>query len=102
MVCMRAVDAHLHLWDPGILDYDWLDGPLLRSFGPEDVDAALAGLPEAPGFVFVQADCAPAQSIAEVDWVASLASRVGVRGIVAHAPLEDPAETDRHLAAYAE
>jgi len=102
MVRMRAVDAHLHLWDPEILEYDWLEGPLLRSFGPEELDAALAGIPDAPGFVFVQAECAPAQSIAEVDWVASLASHVGVRGIVARAPLEDHAETDLHLAAYAE
>ncbi|MFD4958295.1 amidohydrolase family protein [Microbacterium sp. NPDC058389] len=98
---MRAVDAHLHLWDPEVLEYDWLEGPLLRSFGPEELDAALAGIPDAPGFVFVQAECAPAQSIAEVDWVAALASRVGVRGIVARAPLEDPAETDVHLAVYA-
>ena len=99
---MRAVDAHLHLWDPELLEYAWLTGSLLRPFGPDELDAALAGIPDAPGFVFVQAECAPAQSIAEVDWVSSLASRVGVRGIVARAPLEDPAETDRHLAAYAE
>ncbi|MBW9095090.1 amidohydrolase family protein [Microbacterium jejuense] len=100
---MRVVDSHLHLWDPAILDYDWLDGPLLRSFGPDDLDAALVDAPAGEyGFVFVQADCAPGQSIAEVDWVTSLAPRARVRGIVAQAPLEDPAATDAHLAAYAE
>ncbi|MBD3942169.1 amidohydrolase family protein [Microbacterium sp. NEAU-LLC] len=100
---MRVVDSHLHLWDPELLDYGWLEGALLRSFGPSELDGALAAAPDAEyGFVFVQADCAPDQSIAEVDWVLSQASRVGVRGIVAHAPLEDPAATDTHLAAYAE
>lgn len=103
MVRMRVVDAHLHLWDPAVLSYDWLEGPLLRSFGPAELEAAVAEAPEAAfGFVFVQADCAPGQSVAEVDWVATLADRVGVRGIVAHAPLEDSRATAEHLAAYAE
>ncbi|MDW4572162.1 amidohydrolase family protein [Microbacterium sp. M3] len=100
---MRVVDGHLHLWDPDVLTYEWLEGRLLRSFGPDDLDLALQDAPEADcGFVFVQADCAPDQSIAEADWVASLASRVPVRGIVAHAPMEDPAATEAHLAAFAE
>ena len=51
--------------------------------------------------MFVQAECAPEQSVAEVDWVASLAPQVALRGIVARAPLEDPAATDEHLAAFA-
>ncbi len=49
----------------------------------------------------MQAECAPEQSVAEVDWVASLAPRVALRGIVARAPLEDPAATEEHLAAFA-
>jgi L-fuconolactonase len=81
------------------LTYEWLDGPLLRSFGPDELDAALAEAPDADyGFVFVQAECAPEQSLAEVDWVASLAGRVPLRGIVARAPLEDLIATDALLA----
>ncbi|MDR7183760.1 L-fuconolactonase [Microbacterium trichothecenolyticum] len=100
---MRVVDGHLHLWDPEVLTYEWLEGPLLRSFGPDELDVALQDAPEADcGFVFVQAECAPEQSIAEVDWVASLTDRVPVRGIVARPPLEDPGATDEHLAAFAE
>lgn len=96
---MRVVDGHLHLWDPEALTYEWLDGPLLRSFGPDELDAALAEAPDADyGFVFVQAECAPEQSLAEVDWVASLAGRVPLRGIVARAPLEDLIATDALLA----
>ncbi|MFC8680442.1 amidohydrolase family protein [Microbacterium ureisolvens] len=97
------MDAHLHLWDTDVLTYDWLDGPLLRSFGPDELDVALQDAPDDDcGFVFVQAECAPEQAVAEVDWVSSLADRVPLRGIVARAPLEDPAATDRHLAAFAE
>ena len=81
------------------MTYEWLDGPLLRSFGPDELDAALAEAPDADyGFVFVQAECAPEQSLAEVDWVASLAGRVPLRGIVARAPLEDLIATDALLA----
>ena len=98
---MRVVDGHLHLWDPEVLTYPWLEGSLLRPFGPDELDLALQDLPNVDvGFVFVQAECAPEQSVAEVDWVASLAPRVPLRGIVARAPLEDPAATDEHLAAF--
>ena len=100
---MRVMDGHLHLWDPSVLTYKWLGGALLRPFGPDQLALALQGAPEAErGFVFVQAECAPEQSVAEVDWVASLAQLVGVRGIVARAPLEDPAATANHLLAFAE
>ena len=100
---MRVVDGHLHLWDPTVLSYDWLEGPLLRRFGPDELDAAMHDAPDADrAFVFVQAECAPEQSIAEVDWVESLTARVPVRGIVARAPLEDPAATEQHLEAFAE
>jgi L-fuconolactonase len=103
MMRMRVVDSHLHLWDPELLSYEWLEGPLLRSFGPDELAEATADAPgDRDGFVFVQADCVPEQSIAEVDWVTSLAARADVRGVVAHAPLEDPAATETHLAAYAE
>jgi L-fuconolactonase len=99
---MRVVDGHLHLWDPEVLTYAWLEGSLLRPFGPDELDLALQDAPDVDdSFVFVQAECAPEQSVAEVDWVASLAPRVALRGIVARAPLEDPAATEEHLAAYA-
>lgn len=100
---MRVVDGHLHLWDPAVLSYEWLEGRLLRRFGPDELDVALQDAPDADcGFVFVQAECVPEQSIAEVDWVASLTSRVPVRGVVARVPLEDPAATELHLEAFAE
>lgn len=97
----RVVDGHLHLWDPEALSYTWLSGRLNRRYGATELADTVASAPEADySFVFVQADCLPEQSVAEVDWVTSLARGVGVRGIVARAPLEDAAATDLLLAAY--
>lgn len=82
------VDGHVHFWDPGRLEYRWLAGdPVLgRPFLPADL-AAAGPAPE--GIVFVQADCAAEQSLAEVHWVQQL-RREGapVLGIVAQAALE--------------
>ena len=39
---MTILDAHLHLWDPDVLRYDWLEGDLRRRFGPDDLRAAEA------------------------------------------------------------
>lgn len=95
---MRVLDSHLHLWDPTHLDYAWLEGRLLRPFGPTDLTTALEDAPAASfGFVFVQAECLPEQSLAEVDWVVGLGESLSIRGVVARAPLEDPAATEAHL-----
>ena len=34
---MRVVDSHLHLWDPSVLSYDWLDGDLDDTFAVEQL-----------------------------------------------------------------
>jgi L-fuconolactonase len=82
------IDAHLHLWDPDRLDYDWLrqvPGIAGRQ-GPENWAALGTGVRRA---VFVQADCAPAQALDEVDWIASLAHPdLEILGIIAFASLE--------------
>lgn len=85
---MRVVDTHLHLWDPALLSYPWLDGALARRFGPAELRAA-GGAGRDASYVFVQAECEPAQSWAEVEWVRSLADELPIAGIVARAPLED-------------
>lgn len=81
------IDAHLHLWDPACLQYDWLSHVpgINRAFTPADLKALALPVTQA---VFVQADCDPAQALAEVDWVTALAGQVPVGGIVAYAPLE--------------
>ena len=93
------LDAHLHLWDPGLRRYQWLDGlpALRRRFGPEDVDARPY---ELAGAIFVQADCRDEEALDEVRWVRDVA-RPLVRGIVAYAPVQRGREAAAALAALA-
>lgn len=82
------IDAHLHLWDPVRLDYPWLRHvpAIAGPQGPEQWASLNAGVRRA---VFVQADCAPHQALAEVDWVAGLSHPdLEIQGIIAFAPLE--------------
>jgi L-fuconolactonase len=85
------VDAHVHLWNPAQLRYSWLDGlpALNRTYLPPDYMAASAKA-NVSKFIFVECGCESAQSLAEVDWVSNLAkSEPRLKGIVAHAPLEN-------------
>lgn len=91
------IDAHLHLWDPDQLDYDWLRHvPTIAGRQDPEAWAALdAGVRRA---VFVQADCAPDQALAEVDWVAGLSHpALEILGVVAFAPLEQGEAVGEHL-----
>lgn len=93
------IDAHLHLWDPERLNYSWLSHlpSIAGRRGPEEWAATGSGVRQA---VFVQADCAPAQALDEVDWAAGLAHpHLEVLGIVAFAPLELGEAVAPHLEA---
>ena len=74
------VDAHVHLWDPEVLDYPWLPDALRFAHTAFEGRA-----------VVVEADARGD----ELGWLESLD---GVEAIVAHAPLEGPCD----LAALAE
>jgi L-fuconolactonase len=82
------IDAHLHLWDPARLHYDWLRHvPTIA--GRQDPEAWAALETGVRRAVFVQADCAPDQALSEVDWVAGLSHPdLDILGVVAFAPLE--------------
>ena len=84
------VDAHVHLWDPRRLNYRWLEDieKLNRPYLLPDYDAASRALC-IEKMVFVQCDCLPEQSLAEVQFVDELAEKdARIAGIVAHAPVE--------------
>lgn len=102
---MTTLDAHLHLWDPAVLEYGWLDGRLRRRHGPDELAVAERGADAVAPVVeriFVQADCRADQAGAEVRWAASIAEEARIVGIVAYAPLELGAEAVAPaLAAYA-
>lgn len=82
---MQVIDSHVHIWDPAVLQYDWLaQAPALnRAFLPQD-------LPHTPentrAAVFVQADCRDDQALKEVDWVAG-SGWSDLAAVVAFAPI---------------
>lgn len=63
----RLVDAHVHVWDPGVLRYPWLDDEttLNRPMLPDGIDRSA----HATAMIFVQAACRFDQAMAEVEWV---------------------------------
>jgi L-fuconolactonase len=83
----RVIDSHIHLWDPSVLRYPWLDGDdeLGRPFLPADLRAS-GGPAE---WVMVQAAAESDDEFAELAWIASLASSdPALVGMVVHAPVE--------------
>lgn len=86
------VDAHVHFWDPGQLEYPWLQGlaALQRPFLPADFAAATAGVP-VDKWVCVEANPRPDQGRAEVCWIRRLAeAEPRIAGIVAYTDLLSP------------
>ncbi|MEU6455041.1 amidohydrolase family protein [Streptomyces sp. NPDC047065] len=95
---MTVVDAHLHVWDPGVAAYDWLGpamSPLDRAMRFPDARRGLrsAGVDAA---VLVQA----ADNDADTDlMLATAAAHPEVVGVVAWVPLDDPGRARARLAA---
>ncbi|GHH71670.1 metal-dependent hydrolase [Streptomyces sulfonofaciens] len=96
------IDSHVHFWDPTRLDYPWLAGlpPLDRPFTPRHLADET---PEPTDVVFVEAGCATHRAADEIAWIRSEAGeRPWIRGVVAHAPLEDPSEAADVVRGYAD
>jgi L-fuconolactonase len=94
------VDTHVHLWDPRVLRYPWLDDNrmLNRPFLLDDYKAATAAL-TIEAMVFVQCEADFSSFDAEADWVATLAAmEPRIKGLVAWAPLEKGASVLEDLA----
>jgi L-fuconolactonase len=70
----QVIDAHVHFWDPARLRYPWLDAlpELRRPFLPADYESLADDAVD--GVVFVEANCEPEQSLAEVAFVERLAA----------------------------
>ena len=48
----RLIDSHVHIWDPTVLEYSWLEGELDRPYLPADYQAgARTTLRDRPGLV---------------------------------------------------
>lgn len=94
---MRVLDSHLHLWDPELLHYTWLEGPLAWLFGETEIAHARLDAAADEKSVFVQAETVEDDFLDEVRWVAGLAPLIGVVGIVAGARLDRGTDTTAHL-----
>lgn len=109
---MRVLDSHLHLWDNEVLAYTWLDGPLAFRFAALELEHARLGgaaRETATGetasdenaidetAIFVQAETVEDDFLAEVEWVETMASALGIVGIVAGARLDRGVDTITHL-----
>ena len=85
----RLIDSHVHIWDPRVLEYSWLEGELNRPYLPAEYQA---GAPATTGVVFVEEG-----PVGKADEVA-LAESLGwpaLLGVVAHAPWRRAAESWR-------
>lgn len=99
---MRVLDSHLHLWDPEVLTYDWLEGALDYRFAEIELfEEQIDGVDEEVS-IFVEADAVEGQQVDEVRWADSIALAAGAVAIVAGARLDRGAETEAHLATLAE
>jgi len=82
------IDAHHHLWDLAAVAYDWptaADGPIFRSFAPDDLAPELAGA-GIDRTIVVQA----ADSLDDTDaMIHAMAATPWIAGIVGWAPLTD-------------
>ena len=102
----RYVDTHVHFWDGSVIDYPWLAGgsAIAHPHLPADLEQARAGVSlELAAIVFEEAGCQPAQALREAQWVTELAQEEPrIRGIVAHASLQEGEGARAHLQALAE
>ncbi len=99
------IDTHVHFWDDSVIDYPWLASvpAIAHPHLPTDLEQARAGVAlELAAIVFEEADCLPAHALREAEWVTKLAKKEPrIRGIVAHAPLEEGERVRPHLQALA-
>lgn len=93
---MDVIDAHLHLWDPSVIGFDWLSGDFDRRLAVDEARAAVAALEPSRRFIFMEAGARPAEALREIDWVASL--NLPIVGMIAFAPLEQGEGVATHLA----
>jgi L-fuconolactonase len=90
MPAFPVIDAHVHLYDPGVIRYAWMKGkPLLEQRRlMAEIDAA-RGPVEIEGLVWVEVGADPGQYLQEASFVDGLAQRDSrIWGMVAAAPLE--------------
>lgn len=104
MPSFPIIDSHVHLWDPQVLRYPWLDSIVLlnRPYLLRDYREATNSL-KIDKMIFVQCEADHQDCEKEVAWVTELALQDNrIEGIVAWAPLEKGAAAKEILDGYAQ
>ncbi len=105
MPSFPIIDAHVHLYDPSVMAFPWMEGvPTLNApHGLTDFARSIEGV-AVEGLVFVEVDAAPGRHLDEARWVeAHCRNDPRLRGIVASMPLEGgPAAVEADVAAFAQ
>src|ERR1035437_789512 len=95
------LDSHVHFWDPRRLAYPWLR-PIPPPHPPPTPRPSAGLHPKPVEVIFIEAGRAPGGAAAEVEWVRHEArNQPWIRGAVAHAPLEHPAQARDEYPGYA-
>ena len=98
------IDSHVHLYDPAVIDFPWMDGvpSLQRAHLPADFTEA-NGPVTVDALVFVEVDAAPGRHMDEARFVCELGRNFpSLKAMVASMPLEDgPDAVAADLEAYA-
>ncbi len=95
----EIIDSHVHLLDPGRLTYPWLaEGAF--SF-PCDAVRFTTEAPAITGAIVVEAGAQANEAGREAAWIGSqVPAHPWILGMVAHAPVDQPAALASRLAAY--
>lgn len=96
------IDAHVHLYDPAQIKFDWMAGDNLlnRRHDLQDLTQRAEGV-TVEGVVFIEVDAAPGQHLEEARWIeANFGNDPRLRGIVASMPLEEGDAVADDLAAF--
>lgn len=90
------IDGHVHVWDPAARPYTWLEGAGLNRPMSAQLHAQVS---ESAGQIFVEANVADADGLAEANWVMSQPWQ-GLLGIVARINLDEPESVATTLNSY--
>jgi L-fuconolactonase len=90
MPAFPIIDAHVHIYDPGAVDYPWMPSvPLLnKPHLPADYDRLTTGV-DVEAMVFVEVDAARGSHLKEAEWISRLAkTEKRIKAVVASAPMD--------------
>jgi L-fuconolactonase len=97
------VDAHVHIYDPSAIRFDWMSSvpKLNHAHLPADYTRLTAGV-EVDTFVFVEVDAAPGEHLREAEWVSKQAeSESRLRGMVGSIPLSNGVSAHADIKSFA-